>query len=90
MSCSSLVASFPRLSPASRSYEGMGTANVTCVSGCSCNSTLLDGTWERRASLFTITRFEVQLPEMQAAGLGGPALVHEQQAGCLISPGVDR
>ncbi|KAL4419481.1 hypothetical protein ABPG77_008283 [Micractinium sp. CCAP 211/92] len=42
-----------------RSYEGMGTANVTCVSGCACNSTLLDGTWERRASLFTITRFEV-------------------------------
>lgn len=44
------------------SYERMGTANVTCLSGCSCNSTLLDGTWERRASLFTITRFEVGPP----------------------------
>lgn len=41
----------------------MGTANVTCVSGCACNSTLLDGTWERRASLFTITRFEVRLSQ---------------------------
>ncbi|KAL4431189.1 hypothetical protein ABPG75_006445 [Micractinium tetrahymenae] len=42
-----------------RSYRGMGTARVECVSGCSCSATRLDGTWERKASLFTITRFHV-------------------------------
>jgi len=42
-----------------RSYEGMGVAQAECVSGCTCEPTKLDGTWERRVSLFTVTRFQV-------------------------------
>ena len=41
------------------SYQGMGTAAVECVSGCRCKRNILDGTWERDASLFTIMRFHV-------------------------------
>jgi hypothetical protein len=33
------------------SYEGMGQAEVECVSGCECETTVLDGWWERHASL---------------------------------------
>jgi hypothetical protein len=33
------------------SYEGMGKARVQCVSGCECKESVLDGWWERHASL---------------------------------------
>ncbi len=33
-----------------RSYEHMGTANVTCVMGCTCTPTTIDGHWETKAS----------------------------------------
>ncbi|EFN58310.1 hypothetical protein CHLNCDRAFT_142315 [Chlorella variabilis] len=42
-----------------RSYRGMGTALIECVSGCTCAPAKLDGTWQRRASLFWMTRFIV-------------------------------
>ncbi|KAI3428300.1 hypothetical protein D9Q98_006679 [Chlorella vulgaris] len=42
-----------------RSYQGMGTALISCVSGCTCEPAVLDGTWQRRASLFWMTRFPV-------------------------------
>ncbi|PSC68081.1 hypothetical protein C2E20_8267 [Micractinium conductrix] len=42
-----------------RSYQGMGTARVACVGGCTCDEATLDGTWEQRVSLFWITRFAV-------------------------------
>lgn len=41
------------------SYEGMGTALVECKSGCKCEPSILDGTWGRDASLFTVMRFHV-------------------------------
>ncbi|PRW45267.1 hypothetical protein C2E21_6426 [Chlorella sorokiniana] len=41
------------------SYQGMGTALVECVSGCKCERSILDGTWGREASLFTVMRFHV-------------------------------
>ncbi|GAB4813470.1 hypothetical protein N2152v2_000516 [Parachlorella kessleri] len=34
-----------------RSYESMGSAQVECVSGCTCDSAKLEGTWDRRATL---------------------------------------
>ncbi|KAL4442042.1 hypothetical protein ABPG77_011303 [Micractinium sp. CCAP 211/92] len=42
-----------------RSYAGMGAAHAECVSGCTCNPTTLEGTWEQRVSLFYMTRFHV-------------------------------
>ncbi len=42
-----------------RSYAGMGAARAECVSGCTCNPTTLEGTWEQRVSLFYMTRFHV-------------------------------
>lgn len=43
-----------------RSYEGMGTAQVKCISGCTCSTTYLDGTWEQKASLLQIHPFKVR------------------------------
>ena len=34
-----------------RSYQGMGTATVRCVSGCSCRPVTIDAHWQTRASL---------------------------------------
>lgn len=42
-----------------RSYQGMGTARVRCVSGCTCQISKLDGTWQMRHSLFWFHRFQV-------------------------------
>lgn len=42
-----------------KSYEGMGTAQVVCVSGCECDKTVLDGTWEQQATLMQIHQFKV-------------------------------
>lgn len=42
-----------------KSYEGMGTARVACVSGCHCQKTVLDGTWEQQATLMQIHGFKV-------------------------------
>ncbi len=33
-----------------RSYEHMGTAKVTCIMGCTCPPTTIDGHWETKAS----------------------------------------
>lgn len=41
-----------------RSYEHMGVARVECRSGCSCDSSRLDGTWERQVSLQQIHMFK--------------------------------
>ena len=46
-----------------RSYEGMGTARIECVSGCSCVNATLDGTWSQRASVVSFTRFLVRRGE---------------------------
>ncbi|KAL4447553.1 hypothetical protein ABPG75_004772 [Micractinium tetrahymenae] len=42
-----------------KSYRGMGTAQVACVSGCDCEPQLLDGTWEAEVSLQQILQFWV-------------------------------
>ena len=44
-----------------KSYEGMGTAQVKCVSGCRCLTTTLDGTWGQKATLLQIHKFRVRL-----------------------------
>ncbi len=36
-----------------KSYEGMGVADVTCASGCTCKPGRLDAQWSRRASIFS-------------------------------------
>lgn len=54
-----LAPALPRRLSHLASYQGMGTAAVECVSGCRCKRNVLDGTWERDASLFTIMRFHV-------------------------------
>lgn len=33
-----------------RSYEHMGIAELTCVSGCECEPSLMDGHWDSRTS----------------------------------------
>lgn len=43
------------------SYEGMGQAEVECVSGCECETTVLDGWWERHASLQVMHTVMVRL-----------------------------
>jgi len=43
-----------------KSYRGMGTADVECVSGCQCEPQLLDGTWETEVSLQQILQFWVR------------------------------
>lgn len=43
-----------------RSYAGgMGTADVSCASGCTCQRTRIDGTWQELASLQEMHRFKV-------------------------------
>lgn len=42
-----------------RSYEHMGQAEVTCVSGCKCNSTIIDGHWAQKNSQLSMHRFSV-------------------------------
>ena len=44
-----------------RSYEGMGTANVSCSSGCRCAPSFLDGTWSRQVSLQQIHLIRVRV-----------------------------
>lgn len=46
-----------------RSYAGMGTAWVTCESGCKCDPIRLDGTWAQRASLPWVARLFVSQHE---------------------------
>lgn len=60
-----------------RSYQGMGTALISCVSGCTCEPAVLDGTWQRRASLFWMTRFPVsgsEVPACRCCLVHGPAV----------------
>ena len=42
-----------------KSYEGMGAADVTCVSGCTCGPFKLDGTWTTPASLQRMLKMQV-------------------------------
>ena len=44
-----------------KSYTGMGTATVECVSGCTCSSKkmVLDGTWAERSTLMQPVHFKV-------------------------------
>ena len=37
----------------------MGTARITCVSGCKCEATDIDGTWEQQATLMQNNKFKV-------------------------------
>ncbi|KAL4424189.1 hypothetical protein ABPG75_001490 [Micractinium tetrahymenae] len=41
-----------------KSYERMGRARVACESGCTCEDTVIDGYWEREASLTELHRFK--------------------------------
>lgn len=43
-----------------KSFAGMGTAAVECVSGCSCTRRTLDGTWDTPASLQQMRKFTVR------------------------------
>ncbi|KAL4423959.1 hypothetical protein ABPG75_001260 [Micractinium tetrahymenae] len=36
-----------------KSYEGMGVADVTCASGCTCEPGKINSQWSRRASIFS-------------------------------------
>ncbi len=42
-----------------KSYEGMGDAEVTCVSGCACDAALLNGTLGARVSLVLLQQVRV-------------------------------
>lgn len=42
-----------------KGYKRMGTAEVACVAGCTCDPTILDGTWEQEATLMQIHSFKV-------------------------------
>ena len=42
-----------------RSWQGMGQAQVECASGCTCDTTLLDGHWDREATLTDLTTLKV-------------------------------
>lgn len=57
------------------SYEGMGRARVQCVSGCKCEESVLDGWWERHASLQVMHTIMVRRGGCAAAvqGLFAPA-----------------
>ncbi len=46
--------------------QGMGRASVECVSGCTCEPSVLDGWWERHASLQVMHTIRVS-----QGGLGG-------------------
>lgn len=50
-----------------KSYRGMGTAQVACVSGCACEPQLLDGTWENKVSLQQILQFWVRARDVHVA-----------------------
>ena len=43
-----------------RSYEGMGAARVSCLSGCDCEAGEVEGHWMQRSSLTQIYSFEVR------------------------------
>ena len=43
-----------------KSYESMGNARVTCVAGCSCEPSTLQGRWERRATVRQFHAFQVR------------------------------
>lgn len=42
-----------------RSYQGMGVADLACVSGCECEPQVLDGTWQQEVSLQQILQIWV-------------------------------
>lgn len=43
-----------------RSYSGMGTADIECLSGCACEPSVLDGTTASRVSVFKVHAFRVR------------------------------
>lgn len=47
-----------------KSYEHMGQAEVTCISGCTCQPTILEGHWQQHNSQLSPHRFSVtQAPQ---------------------------
>ena len=42
--------------------QGMGRALVECVGGCTCETSVLDGWWERHASLQVMHTIRVSVP----------------------------
>lgn len=71
--------------PCPCSYEGMGTALITCVAGCRCAPTIVDGTWQTRASLQQMHKFYVSHRERCAGDLCTPcaaALAATSGQGC--------
>ena len=44
-----------------RSYEHMGKAVVACLGGCACNSTVLDGHWEKKESIMQFAQMGLHL-----------------------------
>lgn len=43
-----------------KSYNNMGEAQVTCILGCSCGVTNLQGSWARHASLTILQPIELE------------------------------
>lgn len=55
-----------------KGYKRMGTARVECVSGCECERSVLDGTWEQQATLMQIHSFKVGGRQVAQVALGWP------------------
>lgn len=43
-----------------RSWSDVGRAEVTCLSGCSCDAIQLDGFWDRQATLTDLATMQVR------------------------------
>jgi hypothetical protein len=50
-----------------RSYENMGDAQVDCA-GCSCEPTVMNGTWESRTTLTQLHKMTVSCIYMRVLG----------------------
>ena len=53
--------------------QGMGRAKVECISGCTCEPNVLDGWWERHASLQVMHTIRVSPGGRSWLWLGGEA-----------------
>lgn len=63
-----------------KSYESMGAAYVQCVSGCACNDSVIEGTWDRRATLMQMHEFKVGVGEGRGLVAQGAIAVWHQGA----------
>ena len=48
-----------------RSWSDIGRAEVTCLSGCRCNATQLEGYWERHATLTDLATMQVRAQDSE-------------------------